>query len=342
MIARVRNQSRFAPGESPQRHAPWSLNWHSLVPWIGALVFASLLAIIPNEGLKDRDNYLAFLENAPIFLLGWLQDDILSILANEPLWILLANALAALLASEQALSVIVVVPAWLVAYQVLKQDPRQAILLMAFLLSPQILKNHVIQLRQGLAIAIFLTAWFASTRSLRWVLLLLTPFIHSSFFFVLLLIGLTQVLRRLQFSPRAAVAVYVLLGVTVGVLLDVVVKASGARQGEEASFGAAEGISGLGFLYWAVGLVILLFQSRAFLREHMLEVGSVAFYLATYFLSPFTARVFESTLLLVFLAALRMRGTSRLAFVFFILLYSVLQWLLIINGASTAFTISDD
>ena len=37
----------------------------------------------------------------------------------------------------------------------------------------------------------------------------------------------------------------------------------------------------------------MLMQSRRFVSEHLLEMGSMIVYLATYFLSPVTGRVFE-------------------------------------------------
>lgn len=316
---------------SPRGWARW---W----PLLGALAYAGVLALMPGEGFLDRENYLAYLENAPIFMLGWLDGNLLQMLANEPLWILANAGLGLVWPHEQALQVLIFVPAAIVAHRVLGVDPRQPLLLLAFLLLPQVLKNHVVHLRQGLGLAIFLLGWFAASPRWRWSLWLLTPLVHSSFFFVLLLLGMARLMYHWRVPLPLAWATFVLTGVGIGLTLGALVQATGARQAEEVEFAAAQGISGLGFLFWLIALALLLLQARAFLREHLLEIGAVLFYLATYFLSPFTARVFESTLPLVLLAGLRMRGPGRILFLAAVLAFGALQWLMMYLGGSSIFT----
>lgn len=312
--------------------------WARWWPLLGALTYAAVLALMPGEDFRDRDNYLAYLENAPIFMLGWLDGDVVQILANEPLWILINAGLGLSWPHEQALQLLIFVPAAIVAHRVLGADPRQALLLLAFLLLPQVLKNHVVHLRQGLGLAVFLLGWFAHSPRWRWGLWLLTPLLHSSFFFVLLLLGMARLLQRWRVPLPVAWASFVLAGIGVGLALEALVRAAGARQGEEVEFVAAQGISGLGFLFWLVALTLLMLQARPFLRQHLLEIGAVLFYLATYFLSPFTARVFESTLPLVLLAGLRMRGPGRMLFLAAVLAFGALQWLMMYLGGRSVFT----
>lgn len=315
-------------------HRGWPRWW----PLMGALAYAAVLALMPGERFRDRDNYLAYLENAPIFMLGWLDGNVLQILANEPLWILINAGLGLAWPPEQALRVLIFVPAAIVAHRVLGVDPRHALLLIAFLLLPQVLKNHVVHLRQGLGLAVFLLGWFAHSARWRWGLWLLTPLLHSSFFFVLLLLGMARILQRWRVPLPIAWGCFVCAGIGIGLALGPLAQAAGARQGDEVDFGAAEGVSGLGFLFWLLMLMLLMLQARSFLREHLLEVGAVLFYLATYFLSPFTARVFESTLPLVLLAGLRMRGPGRLVFLAAILAFGSLQWLMMYLTGSSIFT----
>jgi len=330
-MSMARTQPVARPGTRRRGLSRW---W----PLLGALVYATVWALWPGEGLRDRENYLAYLENAPIFILGWLEGDILSIISNEPLWILINAGLGLLWSEQLALQILIFVPAAIVAHRMLGVDPKRALLLLAFLLLPQILKHHVIHLRQGLAVAVFLLGWFSTSPRWRWGLLLLTPLLHSSFFFVLLLLGLARLLNRMRAPLIVAWATFLAVGIGVGLSLGSLARAAGARQGEEVEFAAAQGISGVGFLFWLVALTLLLLQSRQFLRGHLLEIGAVIFYLATYFLSPFTARVFESTLPLVLLAGLRMRGPGRLLFVAAMLSFGALQWLMMLAGASSVFT----
>jgi hypothetical protein len=177
---------------------PWERWW----PVIGALLYAGVLASLPSESLKDRNNYAAHLEYAALALLAWLDRDLLSVLTNEPLFLLLNLALGAMLPVEQSLELLVFVPAAIVAHAVLRTDPRHGVYLLVVLLLPQVLQKHVIHLRQGVAIVMFVVAWFATSPRLRWPLIAMTPFVHASFFFVLMLMGAAWAVRRLRLSPR--------------------------------------------------------------------------------------------------------------------------------------------
>jgi uncharacterized membrane protein YphA (DoxX/SURF4 family) len=79
----------------------------------------------------------------------------------------------------------------------------------------------------------------------------------------------------------------------------------------------------------------LLIQPRPFKWDHSFEIGTIIFYLATYFLSPFSARIFESTLPLVLLSGLKMRGFGRIIFLTLIVILFILDWFKIyLLGAS--------
>ena len=312
--------------------------WQTVKPWLLALVFASVLLTLPDESIKDRDNYLGMFEGAPLFLAGWWEGDVRSILANEPLFYGLNALLMLVVSPELALQLLIFVPALIVAHRSFSLAPQQVVLVLAMLLLPQMLQKHVVHLRQGLAIAVFLLGWFATTLPRRWAFLLAAPLLHSSFVFVLGLVGLAALMRRMHLNPLLALPVFGAAGLLVGVSLATLAQAAGARQGEEYEFAAAQGISGLGFLFWAAVLLIYYTQGRRFLTLHLLELGSIVFYLTTYFLSPVTARVFESTMLLVMLAALHMRGASRWVFVVMIFSYCAVQWLMLLTGAASIFT----
>jgi hypothetical protein len=101
----------------------------------------------------------------------------------------------------------------------------------------------------------------------------------------------------------------------------------GARQVEY--YGLLENnVSGLGFVFWATMLFLMVAQGRAFLREHVFEFGLICFYLSAYFFMEVAGRVFESGLLLVLLACLGMTRWRRGAFLAGLVFYAALQWIL--------------
>ena len=308
------------------------------LPLAIALAFATILCLLPSDGLLDRGNYRAYVENAPLIMLRWDIVDFIRILANEPVWIMINVALGKFLWPEQALQAIIFVSTALTSFFFLRTGRQKLlplIMMFAFLLLPQVLKNHVIHLRQGLGVALFLTGWFSASPKWRWMLWILAPLLHSSFFFVVLMISVAQLCSRWRTPLPIVWATFLFLGVGISLSLEVVAGAMGARQVEEWEFGKISGISGLGFLFWTALFLFVSFQPREFLREHILEFGTVIFYLATYFLSPAAGRVFESTLLLVVVAGLRMRAPSREIYLGAIAGFGMLQWLMIfVNGTS--------
>ncbi len=292
-----------------------------------ASIFGAILAGLPLHVFLDRDNYLFYVVLSRDVLAGHLHAGLVAMLANEPVWLLVNAALSSVLAPETAMRAIIFFPAAVVAYLVLSRDPRHLIWLAAFLLLPQVLKNHVVHLRQGVAIAVFLAGWFSARRFWRATLLLAAPFIHASFFFVLILLICVNAAKRLRFSGGLRAAMFAFIGLSVGLGLAWLAALLGARQSLVYDFAAAD-ISGLGFLFWLLVLGVMLAQGRNYAYRHAFEIGTVIFYLATYFFLEVTARIFESTMLLVLLAGLRLTGWRRAVFLALIVAYGALQWYL--------------
>ena len=304
---------------------------------LGAIVYGAALALMPGDGILDRENYMGYLANAQILLIEWVDGGVIRILANEPLWIVMNWGLSFLLSQEQSLQLLIFIPAAAVAYFSLRVDARFFVVLVGFLLLPQVIKNHVVHLRQGVAVAVFILGWFAHTRRLRWGMWCLTPFIHSSFFFVLGIFCLASLCRRWRLPVPLVVAMMFAFGAAVGLALQQLALVAGARQGEESVIQGSLEVSGLGFVFWLSAMVLLIMQGKSFVRAHLFEISTVVFYLATYFLTPYSGRIFESTLLLVLLAGLRMRGLGRPVFLLAMLTFGALHWAVVYLRGFSAF-----
>lgn len=309
---------------------------YPLLAVILAFGYGIFLASLPLEGFKDRVNYLVYAESSwNIFLRYW-QNGILPTLTNEPLWLLLNSGLAKLFSPEGVLRVLIFVPAFVVAWLVLRYNPRQLGWLLIVLLLPQVVKNHIIHLRQGVAVAVFLVGWMTPRRSIRAASFAAAPFIHSSFFILLGLQALVRVMAYLRFGVGLRSILFVLAGVTTGLGLGWISSLFGARQAGQYDFSLAD-VSGLGFAFWMLVFVIWCFQGRTFLRQNSFESGVILFYLGTYFLVEVTARIFESALLVVLFAGLRLTGWRRLAFLALLLAYGTLQWVMRIGEPGLGF-----
>ncbi|BCX02585.1 MAG: hypothetical protein KatS3mg053_0523 [Candidatus Roseilinea sp.] len=304
-----------------------SLRLHSPVAFLGASIYAIVLVSLPLLDFKDRANYLAYAEYPVAILQAYVELGPAALLSNEPLWLAINIVLASFLAPEDVVRVIIFVPAFVVAWITLQSSPKHVIWLMLVLLYPVVIKNHIIHLRQGVAVALFLAGLALRREWLRYMLIGATPFIHSSFFFVIGIGTLAQLSRRLRFATDLFVILFVLVTLAVVLSLEGLASVLGARQANQYDLRQGTVVSGAGFVLWLAVLILMMLEGKCYLRQHRFAVAVILFYLGTYFFVPITARVFESMLIPVLLAGLALTRWRGVAFKVTIASFGLVLWL---------------
>jgi hypothetical protein len=190
------------------------------------------------------------------------------------------------------------------------------------------MKNYVIHLRQGLAISIFAFSMLAVGRMPRVAGLAVTPFIHSSFFFVQINLILTWLLKesiRRWANIRTAVFVALVAVCVSGMAAVLMIGFFGARQIQE-----QEGMflerSGIGFMFWLIIFLVFVFNNQKFRVAHFFSIASILGYVSLYFVFSPVARVFESALPIVLISGYELRRGRFLFFSMFTA-WLVFQWL---------------
>lgn len=299
-----------------------------------AFVFAASVALflvsLPIDAFKDRLNYLIYAEDSYLIFQRYLSRGLLPAVFNEPIWLFLNISLSSFLSPESTLKTIIAFSSFITSYLVLKNNPKYFLIVMLFLISPQVIGKNIIHLRQGLAIAFFLLGWYSIGNKKKLFFYAITPFIHASFFFILLLVFIKWVADKLKLAPDLKTITYALAGVAVGLGLGVIASFLGSRQGTEYSFSMAN-VSGLGFIFWLGVLGLYISQGKNFIRDNTFQVGLLVFYLATYFLIEVTGRIFESGVLLVLLSALSLVGWRKYTFIGVFIVYTLLQYAMRFN-----------
>jgi len=299
----------------------------TLFPLLFSLVYATVLTTLPLDVFKDRQNYLTYAEASDVIFARYAIGGWASIFANEPLWLAINVGLARVFGPEAVVRVLIFVPAFLVSFTVLRNNLSHAAWLVLFLLLPQVVKNHVIHLRQGLAISVFLLGYHARSTGLRIVLMGASGLVHASLLFVALIGALVWAARVLHFSPALRVVFFVLCSVALGASMTTVAGALGARQAE--TYSEAElAVSGLGFVFWSGILSLFLSRGLVFIRDNAFAISILVMYLSLYFLVPVSARVFESAILIVLLACLNLWGWRRQAGLLAVLVYTAASYVL--------------
>lgn len=307
----------------------------AVVTTVFAFIYASILTSLPLLEFQDRANYLQYASSSDLILARYQTGSPLSLIFNEPIWLLINIILKYIFEPEQVLRIIIFAGAFLTSYAFLKLGYKNIsilLILIFLLLIPQTLKNHITHLRQGLGIGFFmygllLTGWT------RIVIIGITPFIHSSFFFV---IALTQIDRVsgifMNFSIKIKAVILMFASILLSLNLQRIALLIGDRRATEYDFASSSNASGLGWLFWLCILVLMLSNKKNWLKQFSFAIYFVAFYLVTYPFIEITARIFESSVLLVFLACINLKNWTKYTFLCAILIYGFIQWYIRLNS----------
>jgi hypothetical protein len=308
-----------------------------LIFLIISLIYGFTLSQIPTKEFSDFSNYLVYAEYSMETLFIRAGAGVLSVLANEPLWLIGNGFLSLFLQPEAVVRIIIFLSAFSVAFITLSSKPKNTIWLLLILISPVIIKNHLVHIRQGTAIAVFLAGWFLANNYWRYFFIGLTPFIHSSFFIVIFILLLSMFMLKIRLRSGLSSIIFFLVGASIGITLISIASFLGARQGVDNQF-LKNGTSGLGFIFWLFIGVVMYSRKNFFLRDHVFEIGCILIYLGAYFFTELTARVFESAILLVLLAGLELKNWRLSVFQASISSYVMLIWLFKVGTPAFGFS----
>jgi hypothetical protein len=295
-----------------------------------SLLFAHFLSnLIPFDHVlvADRENYIKKSIVAEILILKYFKQGFLKLISNEPLYLYLNYLLVQFYDPKQVIKIIIFFSSFLTSFLVLKNNPKYFFILILFLFFPSLIFKFITHIRQGLAISIFLLGWFTVSKSLRSFLFILSVFIHSSFFIVLLIYYLGLIYEKLRLSISLKIITTVIFGILFSFSIKYIVEFFGARQAESFLFEIGN-VSGLGFVLWSFILWIYLMQGNNFIKKHNFVLVNIIFYLSTYFFLDFTIRVFESILIIILLASLDLTAWRKQIFKLTFAIFFLFGWFL--------------
>jgi len=291
----------------------WKENFFLLLIFLFSVGYAAFLSSLPIDVFKDRINYLRYASSSLKTLRLYYESGLFVVLSNEPLWLCINGFLSLFIKPETVVRILILSSSFFVSWHILRNNKEYFFWIVFFLFMPQVIKNHIVHLRQGVAISFFLAGWYGSGQIRKWFFIGSTPFIHASFAFVLALLCVSACLKQLPLAADIRNLILLCYAVLISLSLSWLGRLLGARQASEYVFSATH-VSGLGFIFWSIVFMVMLFEGRHYLRQYSFEVSGLLFYLASYWLIPVTARIFESMLLLILVAGLRLGGWQRIIF----------------------------
>lgn len=288
----------------------------------------AILLILPKDVLwaKDRHNYLDYAMQSNILFNRYMSRGILDFISNEPLFLVINIILNTILSPENVIKSIIFISTIIVLYSCGKLTNYNIFTIIIFLIVPQILKNHVIHLRQGLALSIYLLG-VSSTNKLKYIRYL-SPLIHTSFFFVIAFEMIDCFLKaaKLKYDSRLLIAFGIL--VIIPLLIPTIAKVFGDRRYSQYAFGLVRQDIGLGFLIWIIFSIVYIFVINKNNKINIICCYGIIFYITSYFTLDFTARIFENIIPIILISSINYRQKSiRYLFILFFIVFGITQYI---------------
>lgn len=292
-------------------------------------IFIALILIAPKDvtWARDRLNYLIYAQSSWNIMQSNLSRGIFNFFANEPLFLTINILLSFVFSPENILRIIIFISAVGVLSSLGKISNYNFWVLVFFLFIPEIIKNHIIHLRQGLGLSFYLVGLTSSKKYGKFIKFS-AMFIHTSFVFVILYEFLEAFFKKLELKFSLRILCSSILLIIFIFAVPVLALLFGDRRLLEYNFTMEQEASGLGLLLWlALGSFFIFIIEKNY--NNIICCYGIIMYILSYFFLEFGARIFENIIPLILVGVLTDdRKEVRIIFILFFLLYGTIQWYL--------------
>ncbi|QHH93525.1 EpsG family protein [Acinetobacter proteolyticus] len=320
---------------------PYSQVFYFLATLFIGLIYINFLSLLPNELFRDRDNYLIYAASA---------DDIIStypgilLFFNEPLFLYFNYFLSKIFPFEFIPNLFVYIITTIYFYFIASKSKNFITFFLGLILSilvPYILQNEVVALRQGVATALFMLAFFSFKDNKKIIVTLFFCSLFHSIFFIFLFFYFLNfvVLSNVKINKKIVInALWMFIFSLVAI---VVAKFFGLRQGDEYSGSTQIGGSGGAFVvFFATALYLWFWGDRSNKRLYEFAILGTTIFLVAYFLTPIAGRMYNTIMPFVLILLLQ---KSRFQDIICLLILVLIFLGLFFNGSySTLLSIPDN
>lgn len=226
-------------------------------------------------------------------------------------------ALSALFDSpEMMVRVLIAISSFIFSFSLLKIDRLNFGIKILILLFPWVTVNYIMTLRQGLALSLFMYAYFHGSRNVKVFIYFLVPLIHYLFWIVIGLLGIRVIIKNLKISV-GVVGVSFLSIITLMLLvlffslLNYDLFAAGELQNLLAGYRNKLGFDiGFGWIFWLLVLILFGSQRIGLIKGNYLSFAFLVLYLVFAPFFPPVSRIMQVGAPIILVAALGKTGLS--------------------------------
>lgn len=305
--------------------------FYFLICFCLGLVYVNFLSLLPNELFRDRNNYLIYASSA---------QDVIStypgilLFFNEPVFLYFNYILGKIFPFEFIPHIFVYITTSVYFYFIASYAKNFVTLLLGIALSlfiPYILQNEVVALRQGVATALFMLAFFNFKDQKKIIASLFFCSLYHSIFFIFLFFYLLNFIFFKNMELYKKVIINFLWMFFFSLIAIVVAKFFGLRQGDEYTGNTQIGGSGGAFIVFLSTLLYLWFWGdRSNKRLYEFAILGIVIFLTAYFLTPIAGRMYNTIMPFVLILLLQ---RSRLQDIVYLLTLVLIFLILFISGS---------
>lgn len=298
-----------------------------LICVIVAIIYALLLAQIPELLFRDRDNYLRYADRPSHVFNENLKFGFLYAISNEPLF-LAANYLLGLIFDPLLIpTIFAFITCFTLSFFLMKETKGFFLKIIALLYTffiPFLFHLQLVTLRQGFAVSIFLIITMLTKDKKVWLRAsFILGFVHTSFLIVFAFLFLEYILKNKDYKLKIVIYIITSVGMALSILF--IGSLLGARQ-TEVYENAQTSASGLSFLLYLSLLFLLLSRGEEYLNTcpySSIAILGLTCYTSLYFTSPISGRLIATFLPFIFVSLFR---TKKMLSYIYILIFLVLNF----------------
>tara|TARA_A100001035_G_C27710198_1_gene466766 strand:- start:63 stop:1052 length:990 start_codon:yes stop_codon:yes gene_type:complete len=254
-----------------------------------------------------RPRYLAFFEGLNSYFIHNLETESLFFtLVNDALFFIICYLLGLFLNPYTGLRLLIFISSFITSNIILRNKNSNFFFSILFLVNPILILSLITDIRQSFAMAIFLISFNLVNKVKRRIGFFIASTIHTGYFLISFFYFFSQFLIRVKSNLynktlifAGSYSIFTLSFFSIASLIP-------ARQvGIYLESVEDYAVSGLSFVLWLFILIMFVLKDEKDLNQNQIYIFSISiiiFYLASYYFLPFSMRVFEACLPLIFIS----------------------------------------
>jgi hypothetical protein len=305
------------------------MNIRKLINLFSIILFAFALtnidwffAIEPSQ-ITDRQNYHLHVVNAENFFLRSYSIGFPLVLFFEPLYYFIIYIFSLSNLNPEFIIKFIIFLIILITTRLIQNKTKISIYWIILMsLTPILIANFVMTIRQGLAMTFFLYGYFQYKEWKRILFILLSPLIHYLFYIVIILYFISnKLIKKNNFNVNKIITITLITSSIISIIIFKIINFIGLAKLESYVDDNQSGIIGFGLVFWFAILILFMLEGKLFLKNNIFPVMLISFYLGTVlFFAPFS-RVLQATSPIVLMTGFKLTNYRNYIYKIMIILF---------------------